>query len=126
MGMLVATVSFANANQPAENAQKPSSATSAHSTAGHSIGNASPAAKSPQAPAGRAAPNVLNFDADVIEGEKANPDLFIQLGTQQPSLESIMYGRKDFNEFQKYENRWRPIYREVNPPQVKSKARPNP
>jgi hypothetical protein len=63
----------------------------------------------------RIAPSVLNFDADVIEGEKSNPDLFIQLGNQQPSLQAVIYGRKNFNEFQQHESPWRPVYREVAP-----------
>ncbi|MFL5813141.1 MAG: hypothetical protein ACJ763_06150 [Bdellovibrionia bacterium] len=66
-------------------------------------------------PSSRIAPSVLNFDADVIEGEKSNPDLFIQLGNQQPSLQAVIYGRKNFNEFQKHEAPWKPVYREVTP-----------
>jgi len=74
-----------------------------------------PAARQHSAPGARVAPSVLNFDADVIEGEKTNPDLFIQLGNQQPSLEAVIYGRKNFNEFQKHEAPWRPVYREIAP-----------
>jgi hypothetical protein len=66
-------------------------------------------------PSAHIAPSVLNFDADVIEGEKSNPDLFIQLGNQQPSLQAVIYGRKNFNEFQKHEAPWKPVYREVTP-----------
>lgn len=74
------------------------------------------------------APSVLNFDADVIEGEKSNPDLFIQLGNQQPSLQAVIYGRKNFNEFQKHEAPWRPVYREISPavaPHGKRAVRPS-
>jgi hypothetical protein len=75
--------------------------------------------KAGQPAAPRPMPNVLNFDADVIEGDKSNPDLFIQLGNQQPSLESVIYGRKNFNEFQKHEAPWRPVYRETTQPPSK-------
>ncbi|MDR3606650.1 MAG: hypothetical protein P4M08_04620 [Oligoflexia bacterium] len=60
-------------------------------------------------------PNVLDFDADVIEGKKETPDLFIQLGNQQPQLDSLMYGRENFNDFQMQEAPWRPNFHQASP-----------
>jgi len=42
---------------------------------------------------------VLNFDSDLIEGVKHKPDLFLQNNVQELSLDSVLYLRKDFNDF---------------------------
>ncbi|MBU6375281.1 MAG: hypothetical protein KGQ59_04745 [Bdellovibrionales bacterium] len=55
--------------------------------------------------------NVLNFEADVIEGEKRRPDLFIQMESTPESLDSILYSRKDFNDFHEMDRKWRPKVR---------------
>lgn len=43
--------------------------------------------------------NVLDFDADVIEGEKKKPDLLLQLGSDYENLDSLVYFRNDFTDF---------------------------
>ena len=54
--------------------------------------------------------NVLDFEADVIEGEKKRPDIFLQMGNQKQTMDSVLYGRKDFNDFHRVDRRWRPTF----------------
>lgn len=54
--------------------------------------------------------NTLNFDGDVIEGERKRPDLFLQLRSDELSIESIIYTRPDFNDFFELEKDARPQY----------------
>ena len=56
---------------------------------------------------------VLDFEADVIQGERKKPDVFLQLGKQNQTLESILFTRKDFKDFHKLEKKWRPSYMEL-------------
>src|SRR4051812_37718439 len=42
---------------------------------------------------------VMNFEGDMIEGEKRQPDLFVQTNVQKLDLDSVLYLRKDFNDF---------------------------
>ena len=42
---------------------------------------------------------VLDFNADVIEGEVKRPQLFFELGGDVKDLDSILYIREDFNDF---------------------------
>lgn len=51
---------------------------------------------------------VLNFDSDLIEGIKHKPDLFLQNNVQELSLDSIIYLRKDFNDFHAVDSKRRP------------------
>jgi|GEM_PF-1640149 len=62
---------------------------------------------------------VLDFDADVIEGERQRPDFLFQTGTPGVSLDSLLFGRKDFNDFLKVDKKRRPTYVVPN-----TKARP--
>jgi hypothetical protein len=59
--------------------------------------------------------NVLNFEADLIEGERKRPDLFLQIGSQKLSLDAILYRRNDFNDFHKDDKNRRPAYLLVKP-----------
>jgi hypothetical protein len=43
--------------------------------------------------------DVLDFDADIIEGQKKAPELFLQTEVQKLSLDAVLYQRKDFNSF---------------------------
>jgi hypothetical protein len=61
------------------------------------------------------APNVLDFESDVIEGERKSPDLFLQLQVDTPNLDVLLYQRKDFNDFHELEKSRRPIYRKTSP-----------
>lgn len=57
--------------------------------------------------------NVMDFEADVIEGELRRPDLFLQLGNDHMNVESISYGRSNFNDFNKADRFWRVRYFEL-------------
>ena len=52
--------------------------------------------------------NVLDFEADVIEGEKRKPDLFLQMEGDVGSLDAILYSREDFNDYHESDRKWRP------------------
>jgi hypothetical protein len=51
---------------------------------------------------------VLDFDADVIEGEKKAPELFLQLDTETTELGAVLYDRKTFNDFHASDRSRRP------------------
>ena len=63
---------------------------------------------------------VLDFEADVIEGEKRRPDLFIQMESSAESLDAILYSRQDFNDFHEVDRKWRPKVRKPRQPARKS------
>ena len=58
-------------------------------------------------------PKVLDFEADVIEGERKTPNLFLQLEVDTPNLDTLLYQRSNFNDFHDLEKDRRPIYRKV-------------
>ncbi len=51
---------------------------------------------------------VLDFEADVIEGEKKAPELFLQLDTETTELGAVLYDRKTFNDFHASDRSRRP------------------
>lgn len=55
-------------------------------------------------------PQTLDFEGEVIEGEAMRPDLFLQITTPELSLESILYMRKDFNDFHKLDKNKKPKF----------------
>lgn len=55
--------------------------------------------------------NVLDFDSEVIEGERKTPDLFLQIQSETTSLDSVLFQRTNFNDFHDLEKKRRPIYR---------------
>lgn len=57
--------------------------------------------------------NILDFEADVIEGEKRKPDLFLQMEGSTNSIDAILYSREDFNDYHEVDRRWRPRFRKV-------------
>lgn len=57
-------------------------------------------------------PTVLDFEADVIEGERKTPDLFIQLSMEKAKTESVIFDRKNFNDFHAIDSRKRSKYQE--------------
>lgn len=57
--------------------------------------------------------NVLNFDADIIQGERKRPDLFIQLGGATTNMEAVLYGRQNFNDFHAVDQVLRPSFYEL-------------
>jgi hypothetical protein len=42
---------------------------------------------------------VLDFEADVIEGERAAPDLLLEFSSDAPTMDSVILKRTDFNDF---------------------------
>lgn len=54
---------------------------------------------------------VLDFDAEVIEGQRKAPQLFLQMDVGTPDLDAVMYLRQNFNDFQAVEQNRRPLYR---------------
>ena len=64
--------------------------------------------------------NVLDFEADVIEGEKRKPDLFIQMEGGAETMDSVLYSREDFNDFHEMDRKWRPKVRRLKPSARKS------
>lgn len=48
---------------------------------------------------GEAKANTLNFDGDVIEGERKRPDMFLELKSDELNIEASIYSRSDFNDF---------------------------
>lgn len=55
-------------------------------------------------------PQTLDFEGEVIEGEAMRPDLFLQISTPDLSLDSILYMRKDFNDFHKIDKNKKPKF----------------
>ena len=53
--------------------------------------------------------NVLDFEADVIEGQTRAPDLFLQTDVKSPTQGSVLFNRRDFNDFQKVDSQRRPL-----------------
>jgi hypothetical protein len=62
----------------------------------------------PSASKGKA--GVLDFEGDIIEGERKRPDLFLQTQIDNLSLDAILYLRKDFNDFHQVDKNRRPGY----------------
>jgi hypothetical protein len=57
----------------------------------------------------------LDFEAEVIEGEKTRPDVFVQLGTGAQNMNSILYSREHFNDFHAVDRNFRPGFIELEP-----------
>lgn len=55
--------------------------------------------------------NVLDFEADVIEGERMAPSILIQMDLQSPNLDTLVFQRKNFNDFHLIDMRRRPKFR---------------
>lgn len=55
-------------------------------------------------------PEVLDFEADVIEGQKKTLDLFLQLDVEKADLSSVLYDRSNFNDFHRADSNRRPKF----------------
>ena len=55
-------------------------------------------------------PEVLDFEGDVIEGQKKAPELFLQLDVEKADLSSVLYDRRDFNDFHAVDSKRRPKF----------------
>ncbi|MCK6598318.1 MAG: hypothetical protein L6Q37_08140 [Bdellovibrionaceae bacterium] len=42
---------------------------------------------------------VLDFEGEVIEGERRRPDLFLQISIDNVKFDSLIYNRDDFNDY---------------------------
>ena len=42
---------------------------------------------------------VLDFEGEVIEGERKRPDLFLQISTKDLSFDSLLYLRNNYNDY---------------------------
>lgn len=60
---------------------------------------------------GKTNTNVLDFDADIIEGERVAPSLFVQMDLGAPKLDTLMFQRKSFNDFHAIDMKRKPKYR---------------
>lgn len=70
----------------------------------------------PSAPARKGGSDaVIDFEADVIQGERRKPDILIQLGSQPNNMDGVFYGRKDFSDYHRVDYQWRPRYDEILP-----------
>jgi hypothetical protein len=57
--------------------------------------------------------NVLDFEADVIEGERTAPSILIQMDLQSPNLDTLVFQRKNFNDFHLIDMRRKPKFRGI-------------
>jgi hypothetical protein len=55
--------------------------------------------------------NILDFEADVIEGERVAPNLFVQMDLGAPNMDTLMFQRKNFNDFHAIDMKRKPKYR---------------
>ena len=65
-----------------------------------------PAMPPASAPANR--PKTLDFEADVIEGQRKAPDLFLQTESQHLSPDAMIFLRNNFNDFHAVDRTRRP------------------
>lgn len=54
---------------------------------------------------------MLDFEAEVIEGQRKSPQLFLQMDVGTPDLDAVMYLRQNFNDFHAVERNRKPLYR---------------
>lgn len=55
-------------------------------------------------------PKLLDFETDIIEGERAVPNIFIEMDIHKAGLDLILYQRNNFNDFHLAEKNRRPRY----------------
>lgn len=53
---------------------------------------------------------VLNFDADVIEGQRKDPEIFTQNALRNVKIDTIVLDRKNFNDFHAVDRNRRPRF----------------
>lgn len=58
-----------------------------------------------------AGPQVLDFEAEIIEGERRNSSLFLQMQVANPNLDTVIFQRSHFNDFHDIEKNRKPVYR---------------
>jgi hypothetical protein len=55
--------------------------------------------------------NVLDFEAEVIEGERKTPQLFLQMDVGTPTIDTLLYRRTNFQDFQVNDAKRKPKFR---------------
>lgn len=93
--LTLSSAAFANSNRakPNQRAKPRQPATETE----RRVPNKTAAAPAAARPAG-AKGQVLDFEADVIEGEGKKPDVLLDFSTEAATLDSIVYRRGDFND----------------------------
>lgn len=66
---------------------------------------------SPGAKSSTKTSSILDFDADVIEGERTGPSILIQMDLQAPNLDTLVFQRKNFNDFHQLDMKRKPKFR---------------
>jgi hypothetical protein len=61
----------------------------------------------PANPPAKKTDNVMDFEGDVIQGEKKRPDLFLDLKMSDVQTDDFLYQRADFNDFFKFDKKFR-------------------
>ncbi|MBC7396059.1 MAG: hypothetical protein H7333_01335 [Bdellovibrionales bacterium] len=56
---------------------------------------------------------VMDFEAEVIDGQKKAPELFLQMDAEKAELNTILYDRKNFNDFAPVNTQFRPTFSEI-------------
>jgi hypothetical protein len=52
--------------------------------------------------------NTLTFESDLIEGERRQPELFIDAVPKEMTLDALLYRRNNFNDFHRIDRKFRP------------------
>jgi len=55
-------------------------------------------------------PAVIDFEADLIQGEAQRPDLMTQFGDKPMEIDSLLYLRRDFNDLHQGDGSRRPSF----------------
>lgn len=65
-------------------------------------------------PDGKSKNSVMDFEAEVIDGEKKVPELFLQLDSDRSDVSTILYDRPNFNDFTPIHSYLRPTLSDPN------------
>lgn len=56
---------------------------------------------------------ILDFEGEVIEGERQRPDLFLQISTDELTFDSLLYLRPNYNDYVEIDRKSRNRYFKV-------------
>lgn len=54
--------------------------------------------------------NVIDFEGEIIEGERKRPELYLQLSSSELDVGEILYLRENFNDYLDTDKRMKPRY----------------
>jgi len=54
--------------------------------------------------------NVIDFEGEIIEGERKRPELYLQLSSSELDVGEILYLRDNFNDYLDTDKRMKPRY----------------